>query len=329
MPKIAEEKVVFHDEPVAARVYSCGRYPAHFHTGALELLFVLDGRVTLKQGHQLAHLSRGDVYSIDEDDIHCLFTDECEGEGESENAILSLYLDLKHLSEPFEKLRYIYFACESPYLLEHQRGAMSDVVDLILALALALYGGAGGAGGAGGTGKASTQQAADRLMETLLEHFNWFACVADPEALSDYYRMRYQQIMAYCQQHYAEKITLKTLAAELHVNPGYLSHFMESGNFKGFTAMLSNIRCYPAEKLLLTTDLSVAEISARCGFSDVKYLYASFREWFGITPKAHRDFFAAYMAQPFAWQEFPRARALRLLQENLAEHHTRKLLLTV
>ena len=55
--------------------------------------------------------------------------------------------------------------------------------------------------------------------------------------------------------------------------------------------------CIRDRHLLLTTELPNSEISYRCGFSDPKYFYATFKEWWGCTPTEHRNHYRTYLRQ--------------------------------
>ncbi|MDV2687397.1 helix-turn-helix domain-containing protein, partial [Alkalihalophilus lindianensis] len=45
---------------------------------------------------------------------------------------------------------------------------------------------------------------------------------------------------------------------------------------------------FKSEKLLLTTNKSIQEISTECGFSDTKYYYKHFNKWYNCTPAQYR-----------------------------------------
>ena len=62
-------------------------------------------------------------------------------------------------------------------------------------------------------------------------------------------------------------------------------------------AEIEFIRLYETEHLMLTDDISIAEASYACGFSDPKYFYPAFKEWYGRTPKEHRNWYRDFMKQ--------------------------------
>jgi AraC-like DNA-binding protein len=74
---------------------------------------------------------------------------------------------------------------------------------------------------------------------------------------------------------------------------GNLSYSYFSRNFKlaygiSFTAYLESLRLQEGERLLLTTDKEVTEISADLGFATTSYFIERFRKRYGTSPGAFR-----------------------------------------
>lgn len=60
----------------------------------------------------------------------------------------------------------------------------------------------------------------------------------------------------------------------------------------GFLTYLTNIRMENARKLLVSTSLSIGEISSRCGYADYRVFTKAFKKNEGITPSQYRrEFF--------------------------------------
>lgn len=56
-----------------------------------------------------------------------------------------------------------------------------------------------------------------------------------------------------------------------------------------FTAYLESLRLHESERLLLTTDRDITDISASVGFSTTSYFIERFKMAYGVTPKAFRN----------------------------------------
>ena len=95
-------------------------------------------------------------------------------------------------------------------------------------------------------------------------------------------------ITRYLQEHLSEEISLSVLADEFHLNPQYISQLFKNEIGVGFLAYLTNIRMEKAKKLLLSTALSVTEISSRGGYGDYRVFTKVFKKTEGITPSRFR-----------------------------------------
>ena len=95
-------------------------------------------------------------------------------------------------------------------------------------------------------------------------------------------------ITRYMREHLAEEISLSVLADEFHLNPQYISQLFKSEIGVGFLAYLTNIRMEHAKKLLLSTSLSIAEVSEQSGYGDYRVFTKVFKKSEGVTPSQYR-----------------------------------------
>lgn len=95
-------------------------------------------------------------------------------------------------------------------------------------------------------------------------------------------------ITRYMQEHLAEEISLSVLAEEFHLNGQYISQLFKNEIGVNFLAYLTNIRMEKAKKLLLTTSLSIAEVSEQSGYGDYRVFTKVFKKNEGITPSQYR-----------------------------------------
>ena len=95
-------------------------------------------------------------------------------------------------------------------------------------------------------------------------------------------------ITRYLQEHLAEEISLSVLAEEFHLSAQYISQLFKSEIGVGFLAYLTNIRMEQAKKLLLSTSLSIAEVSEQSGYGDYRVFTKVFKKAEGITPSQYR-----------------------------------------
>ena len=92
----------------------------------------------------------------------------------------------------------------------------------------------------------------------------------------------------FLQAHLAEELSLGVLAEEFHLSAQYVSQLFKNEIGVGFLAYLTNIRMEKAKKLLLSTELSVAEVAERAGYADYRVFTKSFKKAEGVTPSQYR-----------------------------------------
>ncbi|MDD6188491.1 MAG: helix-turn-helix domain-containing protein [Clostridiales bacterium] len=95
-------------------------------------------------------------------------------------------------------------------------------------------------------------------------------------------------ITRYLQEHLAEDISLSVLADEFHLSAQYISQLFKNEIGVNFLAYLTNIRMEKAKKLLLSTSLSIAEVSEQSGYGDYRVFTKVFKKSEGITPSQYR-----------------------------------------
>ena len=95
-------------------------------------------------------------------------------------------------------------------------------------------------------------------------------------------------IIRYLQEHLDKEISLNILADEFHLSSQYISQLFKSEIGVNFLAYLTSIRMERAKKLLLTTSLSIGEISEKCGYADYRVFTKAFKKEEGSTPSQYR-----------------------------------------
>ena len=92
----------------------------------------------------------------------------------------------------------------------------------------------------------------------------------------------------YLQEHLAEEISLNILAEEFHLSPQYISQLFKSEIGVNFLSYLTSIRMEQAKKLLISTSMSIGEISEQSGYSDYRVFTKAFKKNEGCTPSQYR-----------------------------------------
>lgn len=97
-----------------------------------------------------------------------------------------------------------------------------------------------------------------------------------------------QNCMNYIDFHYHTELSLSTLAKMHFVSSSYLSALFKKETEMTITDYIQQTRIQQSLKLLNSTNLSLAEIASRCGFSETNYFARIFKKFLGKTPKEYR-----------------------------------------
>ncbi|OIJ13874.1 DNA-binding response regulator [Anaerobacillus arseniciselenatis] len=97
-----------------------------------------------------------------------------------------------------------------------------------------------------------------------------------------------KKALDFIEENLEHPLTLKEVAAHVHLNSSYFSVlFKEHTNMK-FSEYMTRSRIQKAKNLLLTTQLSVAEIAEAVGYTTSKYFIKTFKEYEGLTPSKYK-----------------------------------------
>ena len=96
------------------------------------------------------------------------------------------------------------------------------------------------------------------------------------------------RIISYIEEHYAEDITLSTLAESLSYEYHYLSRVLRKNFHIPFRTLLNQCRCDRAKEMITSTDLPLSVIANTCGFQSIRSFNRVFSEVTGATPTSTR-----------------------------------------
>jgi len=127
---------------------------------------------------------------------------------------------------------------------------------------------------------------------TLPDITDWFSALR--KALSDYWgedrgghaRHIVRKAEQVIRERYREHITLKDLAEELYISPGYLSNVFRKVTGTTVTDYINDVRIRQAQKLLNEGKYKVYEIAEMVGFSSSNYFIRVYKAKTGVTPRS-------------------------------------------
>lgn len=92
----------------------------------------------------------------------------------------------------------------------------------------------------------------------------------------------------YVQNHYTEKISLKSLGEMFYINSVYLGQIYKKRYGIVFREYLNNLRMKKAEDLLINTDMRIYAIAEAVGFGKAEYFINKFVQTYQMTPNQYR-----------------------------------------
>ena len=95
------------------------------------------------------------------------------------------------------------------------------------------------------------------------------------------------QINAYIEEHFHRPLSLTEIATTLHFNPNYLATIYRKETGKTIGQKLKELRITHAKRLLIETNVSVAEISKLAGYSSPRQFSRAFQELEGVQPRLY------------------------------------------
>lgn len=97
-------------------------------------------------------------------------------------------------------------------------------------------------------------------------------------------------IINYVNENYHDPLlTIESIAENLSLSPNYLRVLFKEVKQKSLSFYISEVRFEKAKFLLKSTDLTVAEISEKVGFTNTNYFYTAFKKLYGISPSYYRS----------------------------------------
>lgn len=90
------------------------------------------------------------------------------------------------------------------------------------------------------------------------------------------------------EHHYAENLNMEVAATAVGMTPPYFSKKVKAVTGVNFSEHLANRRMDRAKEYLRTTELPIAEISAKVGYVDSRHFTKVFKKRTGMTPGSYR-----------------------------------------
>jgi AraC-like DNA-binding protein len=104
-------------------------------------------------------------------------------------------------------------------------------------------------------------------------------------------REQIRPVLAYVEGHCRESITLDDVAGVVHVSPSRVRHVFKDVTGVSFKEYVTQVRVAEAKRLLLATDLSVAEVAGAISYSNLHQFYKVFHRSCAMSPGEYRRYY--------------------------------------
>ncbi|MCI7301454.1 helix-turn-helix transcriptional regulator [Ihubacter massiliensis] len=261
--------------PLGLSIYSANSLSTQLQEGVLEIIMCIKGSIRFSYAYEEFTLHQGEFISVDRDAYYL-----AEGDG---SICVSFYIDLDPFYEKYPATRNSMFVCEGLKESEQPYPTKAHLELQGLLLGILIY-----LNEENQPDLEVVNRATDKIMQMMVREFDILFYLVSREQLSEKYIERYHEISVFLWKRLHEPVTLQDLAKEFHLTESYVSEFIRKSGLS-FKKMVAYNRANASEKMLLTTDKSIAQVAEAYGFSDVKLYYAAFKRWYRCTPKQFRD----------------------------------------
>lgn len=282
-----EEKVEFRDNlHFSIKIQSIEKYPIHWHKNITEILIPIKGCIEVFANYEQILVKEGDFWFVNNKAIHSVRA--------SPGAIVAVfYINLDYFQKQFEHIKYMFFRSnmfaktrkkiESDNFEDEIRKGLKIQFRNLLVNML--------------NNTVNDIQLSEEFLEnfesqlicSMVYGFRWLQFLKkNNKHMSPFQINRYYRVIKFIDENYKNKITLEDVTSREFVTKNYFSHFWKELSCFSFQERLNYERTIRAEMLLLITDMSISQISEECGFSDVKYFYNCFKQWYGFTPSEYK-----------------------------------------
>ena len=101
-----------------------------------------------------------------------------------------------------------------------------------------------------------------------------------------------KEITLFLKDNSNKQIDIDAICHKYGYSPSYLSRIFKKYTKTTMTKALNYYRCIDAQKLLMTQNISIMEVSELCGFNNYSYFTKTYKQFIGELPsKTHKKYF--------------------------------------
>lgn len=243
--------------------------PPHWHR-ALEILYILNGKATVKMEGKKYKLNPQDMMVIDSAKVHDVVYALPQTMG------ITIHISKNFLRKYIPDIELTKFECSKETLRDDQTKSYERLCEYMKKLTVTYI-----------DQKQSYELKSNAYVLDILAELvdNFSTQIAENLSVSGYNKLaRLEQVYHYVEEHHSEEITLEDVAFELGLNREYFCRMFKKNMGISFISYVNQVRIDHIYQDLIHTDDSVLEITERHGFFNQKLFYRMFKERYQCTP---------------------------------------------
>ena len=248
--------------------------PAHWHE-AMEILFCLNGTVTIHIEQETLSLSHNQLIVFDSKEVHSIHSDS------NLYMFLCIHVDKKQLSIYCPDFELYQIRCR-PIPLDNPKSTQYiHLCQLAHNMTRTNV-----------TNESTSAMRSDGtallMLADLIRYFSVYSLpemTAAPDPSNDTIR----EIITYVNEHYTEKLSLDDVSARVGFSREYFCRFFKQHMGITFLRYLNEVRISHAGRLLTSTSLSISEVMNESGFTNQTLFNRLFKEIYGASPRQIRS----------------------------------------
>ena len=272
--------------PISINVVNAATIGCHWHDD-IEIIWVLEGEITVKESNLLCHLKQGDVYVVNYNETHKISAD-------SNTAVIAIaHIDYHYFSKYISNLNEISF---SHYYFSTDLnidGPIKNCHNFIRELYPLVNN-----QNFNEQIHAKIETLTHSFLNLLIDTFQYVYYEKHEDGYRDFLNKsnnlsieqieRLHRLTHYIYANCHDKLMLEDIAKTEFYSKFYVSHFIKKAYGISYQETLCISRIMISERLLIGTDYNMDTIASMVGFSTRNQYCQQFKKWHGITPSQFR-----------------------------------------
>lgn len=250
--------------------YSHFSYPLHFHS-EYEIIYIKEGTGTRFLGNSITKFAGGDILLIGSNLPHFMKSDEEYHRNNPDLRVKGTIIQFEKEFMYYAINHYSHFIKIKHLFLESQRGIYFTASCFPKLQHL--------------MEKIPLENGLNQLM-LFLEILKEMAETENRQTISTtdfinetiYDTARIDKVISYLNKNYTRNVSLDEIASFAAMNPAAFCRYFKSKTGKSFKNYLLDMRISYACKLLLMEDISISQLSSKCGFETISHFNKTFKK---------------------------------------------------